>query len=160
MHLLKAPLFTHQFGGEPVEENRMSWALSEITKVIGSGANSPPKVVLPEAIHDHPGGPGIVGFDYPLRERQSTPASVSPVSRRLVFQLVSSEDCWDLRGHDLFSLYVGIPAVVHVKRGWCFAMLLHNLSADARRLRPALSVLCNPLFKVLPLGEEAPINTL
>ena len=61
------PSVVDEFPGKPVEQLSIRWLLALHAKVIRSANQSLPKVMLPEAIHDHTG------------QQRSAPCSASTI---------------------------------------------------------------------------------
>src|ERR1043166_4242831 len=70
--MLQAPAMSHEVGGQPIEEVRMSWFLAGHAE-IGRGADQAASEMMhPDAIDDDPRQQRIIGADEPTGEGEAS----------------------------------------------------------------------------------------
>ena len=81
IQLLDAPAVIDEPHGQPVEQFGMRRPRAHLAKIVRRGHQPAAKMLLPDAVDDHPGGERIRGRSDPLRQRQ--PAAIGPGGNRV-----------------------------------------------------------------------------
>src|SRR2546430_10286019 len=71
MHRFHAPILSHEFGGEPVEQLRMRRRASVAAKIRRRRNDAPPKMPQPEVVHGYSRSERVVAICHPTRKRQT-----------------------------------------------------------------------------------------
>ena len=138
----------------------MRGTLSKVPKIVGGGADTPSKVMLPQTVHDDTGGPRVIGLDDPLGQGQTTTTGIASMHRRRAFQFLCPENRGDSGGDYFLVLDVRIATHVDMKGRGRFAMLLHDLGIHAGGLGALGQVLRDLLLELLALLEEPHLHPL
>ena len=70
-HLLRVPATLDELGGEPVEQFGMEGEVSLATELFARAHDADAEDGLPEAVHRHAGGEGVVAMGNPMREAET-----------------------------------------------------------------------------------------
>ena len=70
-HLLRVPATLDELGGEPVEQFGVEGEVSLATELFARAHDAYAKDGLPEAVHRHAGGEGVVAMGNPMREAET-----------------------------------------------------------------------------------------
>ena len=75
VHGLDAPSSLDELGGQPVQQFGMGRGGPQLAEVAGRGHQAPAEVMLPDAVHHHPGRQGMIGLSQPPGQGQTPSAA-------------------------------------------------------------------------------------